>query len=79
MVFGIVGNWVGDATFVEECIRIGKQVMLFFNGFYDQNNTIPSKHDKVVEISAMMKDRCVCVWYKGAEELCYQLTERLMR
>lgn len=77
VVIGIVGNWIENTAFIEDCIKAGKQVMLFFNAFQDPKNTIPSEHDAVKAFRDKMQDRCCCIDYNGAVELNDILSDRL--
>ena len=77
VIIGIVGNWIGDTSFVEACIESGKQVILFFNDFQDPNNTISREHELVKAIRARIQDRCICVAYTGAAELKKLLEETI--
>ena len=52
VVVGIVGNWIKDSSFIDDCIQSGKEVMLFFNVFQDPKNTIPSEQ---IEVGAFQK------------------------
>ena len=33
VVIGIVGNWIDNPDFIENCVKAGKKVLLFFNAF----------------------------------------------
>lgn len=40
VVIGIVDNWDKDTGWVDDCIRQGKHVTLFFSAHQDPNNTL---------------------------------------
>ena len=62
---GVVGNWIEKKVVVEGLINAGKKVMLFFNAFYDPNNTMSSEEHSVKEFKMEMKDVCMCKDYNG--------------
>lgn len=43
VVLSMVGNWIDNTAFTEDCIKDGKQVVLFFNTYHDPKNTISSE------------------------------------
>lgn len=43
VVLSMVGNWIDNTAFTEDCIKAGKQVVLFFNTYHDPKNTISSE------------------------------------
>lgn len=69
VVFGIVGNWISDSSFIEVCVEEGKQVILFFNPFHDPMNTIPGEADAVEALKNKLSNYCSCVEYNGVPEL----------
>ena len=78
VVIGIVGNWIERSDFIEDCIKNGKQVMLFFNAFHDPKNTMPSEHDAVMSFRNKMQNRCFCEEYNSSEELSNALIDKLV-
>ena len=76
VVIGIVGNWVDNTCFIEECLKEGKQVKLFFNDFQDPRNTIQSEHNEVKAFRDNM-DECCCVSYCGLIDFCRVLDGQL--
>lgn len=77
VVIGIVGNWIGNTSYIEDYIKAGKHVMLFFNGFYDQKNTIPSEHDEVISFKDKIQNCCACSDYDNISGLSIVLNEKL--
>ena len=77
VVIGIVDNWFKDTAWVDDCIRQGKHVTLFFSAFQDPNNTIPCEHSEVEAFRESLQGRCRCVVYRNAEELKEKVTETL--
>ena len=69
VVIGIIGNWIGNTKFIEDCIKEGKQVILFFNAFQDPHNTIPSEHEGVKTFKIQMQSCCFCAEYSSIAEL----------
>lgn len=63
MVVGIVGNWVENAGFIDDCIKEGNHVLLFFNSFYDPKNTIPGEHNEVYSFKVRMREKSLCIDY----------------
>lgn len=78
VIIGIVGNWIGDTSFVETCIESGKQVILFFNAFQDPKSTITSEHYQVMAFRDKIEPLCNCAEYNGIASLNQLLNERLM-
>lgn len=69
MVIGIVDNWIDNSSFIEECVKAGKQVLLFFNAYQDPKNTIQREYNEVKAFMERMGDCCKCVEYSGTAEL----------
>lgn len=78
VVVGVVGNWVKNTSFIEECIKEGKQVMLFFNAYQDPNNTMPSEHETVMAFRSKMQNSCCCAEYNSITDLSTKLREKLI-
>lgn len=78
VVIGIVGNWIENTDLIEDCIKNGKQVMLFFNAFQDPNNTMPSEHKTVMAFRRKMQHCCSCAEYNSIDDLCRVIYERLV-
>ena len=68
VLIGIVGNWIDKPEFIEDCVKAGKKVLLFFNAFQDPKNTIQSEHDEVETFKERMEGKCRCVDYRTSQE-----------
>ena len=77
VVIGIVGNWLDNPVFIEDCVKAGKKVMLFFNAFQDPKNTIQSEHDEVKAFRERIQDSCFCTDYLGGTQLRHLLEGHL--
>lgn len=77
VVIGIVGNWLDKPEFIEDSVKAGKKVMLFFNAFQDPKNTIQSEHDEVKAFKERMQNQCPCVEYRNTTDLKTLVAERL--
>lgn len=78
VVVGIVGNWIESTSVIQNCIKSGKAVLLFFNAFHDPKNTIQSERESVQSLYNNMNNHCYCAVYKSTHELNVQIAERLM-
>ena len=76
-VVGIIGNWLGNKTIVEDSLTAGKQVLLFFNAYADPNNTIASEQQTVLSFKESMNGRCFIAEYNGVQELKGLIVEQL--
>lgn len=77
VVIGIVGNWIEKPDFIEDCVKAGKQVVLFFNAYHDPMNTIQSEYDELEVFRKIMQKECNCVEYRGNTELKQLIEETL--
>ena len=77
VVIGIVGNWLDNPEFIEDSVKAGKIVLLFFNAFQDPKNTIQSEHDEVMAFQDRIQDCCHCVEYRGTTELKLRVEEAI--
>lgn len=77
VVIAIVGNWIDKPTFIDDCVKAGKRVMLFFNSFHDPKNTIQSEYDVVKAFRDRMKDHCSWADYMGNNDLYAILNDQL--
>ena len=77
LVIGIVGNWIDKPDFIEDCVKAGRKVMLFFNAFQDPKNTIQSEHDEIKAFKERMQNQCPCVEYRNTTDLKTLVAERL--
>lgn len=78
VVVGVVGNWAKNTSLIEDCIKDGKIVLLFFNAFQDPMNTIASEQDAVMAFRNKMQPHCICELYNSIIELNSKLKERLV-
>lgn len=60
----IIDNYV-DELKVEAAIQTGAKVVLFFNQYCDEGNTIPSELQKVEDFKERIKNQCCCMEYNG--------------
>lgn len=72
-----VGNRIEKTELIDERLRAGKQVLLFFNAFQDPKNTITSEQSAVADYMHQMQLRCFCTKFNGAYELNASLNEQL--
>ena len=77
ILVGIIGNRIENASSVEDAIKSGKQVLLFFNSYVDPKNTIDSEHQDVLAYKESMNGRCIVGDYNGVLELNGLLVEQL--
>ena len=77
VVIGIVGNWIDDTSFIENCIKSGKKVFLFFKTFPDPTNTIPSEQEIVESFKNKKLGRSFNVDYNNIAEFSDALNDRL--
>lgn len=77
VVIGIVGNWIEDTGFIEDCFESGKRVILFFNAFADPGNTIESEHQAVVAFRERVQSHFRCLEYRGNAELKQRVEEAI--
>lgn len=61
VLLGIIGNRLENQELVNESLKDGKQVLLFFNEYADPKNTIASEQNAVALFKESIKDRCI--WY----------------
>ena len=65
VLIGIVGNWIDKPEFIEDCLKAGKKVKLFFNSFHDPQNSIQTEVDDVEEFRLKIKNQYLCYDYNG--------------
>jgi len=65
MVIGIVGNYIEKAEVIEEAVKAGKKVLLFFSKYQDPENTIPAEGKAVEAFKKKMESKCVCCEFNG--------------
>ena len=75
VVICVIGNRIEGADIIGKCIELGKQVVLFFNTFYDPMNTISSERDMVNAFKSKMLMQCPCIEYNGITALKDDLSE----
>lgn len=75
ILVGIVGNRIENTDLIEDSLKAGKQVMLFFNPYQDPKNTIPSEQKEVAEFRNSIEERCFYKEYNSVAELCGLLSE----
>ena len=77
VLIGIVGNWIEKTALIEDCVKNGKKVLLFFNAFQDPKNTIQSEYDTVRAFRSRMQDYCLCADFTDKNDLGTTLNEQL--
>ena len=76
VLVGIVGNRLEKTELVEECLKKGKHVLLYFNAYSDPKNTIASEQQAVDEFKQAIRARCACAEYNGVPQLSRLLCEQ---
>lgn len=76
VLVGIIGNRLENQEQVEECLKDGKQVLLFFNEYADPKNTIVSEQQVVKDYRNNNQKRCFCADYNGVAEFLQLMNER---
>ena len=66
VLIGIIGNRLENQELVDEGLKDGKQVLLFFNEYADPKNTIVSEQNAVVLFKESIRNRCIWFDYNGA-------------
>ena len=77
IIVGIVGNWVEHTTLIDDSLKAGKKVLLFFNEYQDPNNTIDVEYKAVADYKRAKQLICPCASYIGAPELSRMLEASL--
>ena len=72
----VIDNFV-DEQKVEAAIQTGAKVLLFFNQYNDEKNTIPSELQRVVEYKEKIKKKCLCIEFSGKVDFEKSLFEIL--
>lgn len=63
IVVGIVDNWIDDTKFVDDCVEVGKRVILLFKSIFDPMNTISCELDCVKTFRERFQGRSSCDSY----------------
>ncbi len=77
VVIGIVGNYIEKAEVMEEAVKVGKKVLLFFSKYQDPENTIPAEGKVVETFKKEMESKCECCEYNGKVDFEKILTNSL--
>lgn len=77
VVIGIVDNWIDKPVFIEDCVKAGKKVILFFNSFAAPGNTIESEHQAVAAFRERVQSHCRCLEYRGTAQLKQRVEEAI--
>lgn len=77
VLVGIIGNRLENTALVDDALRSGKRVLLFFNAYLDPKNTIASEAQAVAAFRADAGGRCYCAGYNGVPQLSALLCEQL--
>ena len=65
VVIGIVGNYIEKAEVIDEAVKAGKKVLLFFSKYQDPENTIPAESKAVEEFKKDKESKYVCYDFCG--------------
>lgn len=65
VVIGIVGNYIEKEEVIDEAVKAGKKVLLFFSKYQDPENTIPTEGKAVEAFKKEMESKCDCCEYNG--------------
>ena len=63
IVVGLVDNWIDDTKFVDDCVEVGKRVILLFKSISDPMNTISCELDCVKTFRERFQVRSSCDSY----------------
>lgn len=77
-MIGIVGNLTDDTEVIDEAVKAGKKVELFFSEYNDVENTIPSELQRVQEFKEKMKSQSCCLDYNGTTDFETKLKDRFI-
>ena len=77
VVIGIVGNYIEKVEVIEEGVKAGKKVLLFFSKYQDPENTIPAEGRAVEEFKNEMMSKCVCCEFTSKVDFENRLTETI--
>ena len=77
IVIGLLGNWFDDISVVEECAKMGKKVILFFQTYHDPKVSIPGEVQEVEEFKNRIQLICSCHSYSNKVEIENMLNVRL--
>lgn len=77
VVIGIVGNYIEKAEVVEEALKDGKKILLFFSKYQDPENTIPAEGKAVEAFKNEMESKCRCFEFNGKADFENKLKESI--
>lgn len=77
VLVGIIGNRLEKTELIDQSMKAGKRVLLFFNAYNDPKNTIATEAQAVAAFRADAGGRCFCAEYNGVQQLCSLLCEQL--
>lgn len=77
VLIGIVGNRLEKTELIEESLKAGKKVLIFFTAYQDPKNTIASEQTAVADYMKQMQKRCFCAEFNGSTDLEHLLVEQL--
>ena len=77
VLVGIIGNRLENTDMVDDALRSGKRVLLFFNAYNDPKNTIATDAQAVAAFRADAAARCFFAEYNGVPQLSRLLCEQL--
>lgn len=79
VVIGIVGNYVEKAEVIEQAVKVGKKVLLFFSKYQDPENTIPAEGKAVEAFMSKMESKCSCMFFGSRAELETAIKKSLIK
>lgn len=77
IIVGIIGDWIENPEFVEECIKSGKKVILFF---HRNHNPDVSIRGEVMVVEAFKNDvqkKCKCLFFGNVPEFKEALSSQM--
>ena len=77
MVIGIVGNWIEKTALIEDCVKNGQKVLLFFSAFQDPKITIRSECGEVMLFRERIQDYCSYAVFRDRHDLSAAIDEQL--
>ena len=64
---------------VEEAVKAGKKVLLFFSKYQDPENTIPAEGKAIEDFKNNMESKCVCCEFSWKSDFMTVLNECIER
>ncbi len=77
VVVGVIDNWIEKQEVIENCIKAGKHVLLFFKAYQDPESTILSEFEEVQSFMKRVRSQSYCAYYNGIPEFEALLDKQL--